>query len=86
MDLGVCDFAYDPGTTVQTISGEEYMIASSTVDKPGWTLFCLTRVKDAVAELNTVSKSAVIALVLMLCLFSAFSIYFLSSIVLPIKS
>lgn len=79
------DFAYNPGTTVQTISGEEYMIAASAVDKPGWTLFCLTRVKDAVAELNTISKSAVIALVLMLCLFSAFSIYFLSSIVLPIK-
>lgn len=79
------DFAYDPGTTVQTISGEEYMIASSAVDKPGWTLFCLTRVKDAVAELNTISKSAVIALVLVLCLFSAFSIYFLRSIVLPIK-
>lgn len=79
------DFASVPGTTVQTISNEEFMIASSTVDKPGWKLFCLTRVKDAVAELNTISKSAVIALVLMLCLFSAFSIYFLSNIVLPIK-
>lgn len=79
------DFAFEPGTTIQTIDGEEYMMVSAEVEKPGWKLFCLTRVKDAVAELNTISQSAVIALIIMLCLFSAFSIYFLSNIVLPIK-
>lgn len=73
-------------TSVETIDKDEYMITSATIDKTGWTIFYLTRISDAIAELNLISRCAVFFLIIILCLFAAFSMYFLRSIVIPIKN
>lgn len=73
-------------TTLEVIDNEQYMITSSDIDKTGWTIFYLTRISDAIAELNVISRGAVIFLIVMLCLFAGFSAYFLQSIVIPIKN
>lgn len=73
-------------TILETINHEEYMITSSEIIKPGWTIFYLTRISDAIAELNVISRGAVIFLIIMLCLFAIFSAYFLRNIVIPIKN
>lgn len=73
-------------TTLEVIDNEQYMITSSDIAKTGWTIFYLTRISDAIAELNVISRGAVIFLIVMLCLFAGFSAYFLQSIVIPIKN
>lgn len=73
-------------TILETIDREEYMITSSEIAKTGWTIFYLTRINDAIAELNVISRGAVIFLIIMLCLFAIFSVYFLRNIVIPIKN
>lgn len=73
-------------TILETIDNEQYMITSSDIDKTGWTIFYLTRISDAIAELNIISRGAVLFLIVMLCLFAGFSAYFLQSIVIPIKN
>lgn len=73
-------------TIIETINREEYMITSAEIIKPEWTIFYLTRISDAIAELNVISRGAVIFLIIMLCLFAIFSAYFLRNIVIPIKN
>lgn len=72
-------------TILEVIDNQEYMITSSNVAKTEWTIFYLTRISDAIAELNVISRGAVGFLIIILCLFATFSVYFLRNIVIPIK-
>lgn len=49
----------DERTKLEDIDNNEYMITSAIVDKTGWTIFYLTKISDAIAELNFISRCAI---------------------------
>lgn len=73
-------------TRLEDINNDDYMITSATVAKTGWTIFYLIKISDAIAELNFISRCAIFFLIIILSLFTAFSMYFLRGIVIPIKN
>lgn len=64
---------------------ESFQINSSRVSKTSWRILCLTKIEDVTAELNEITRIGGILLIVILCLFSFFSVFYFRNIVFPIK-
>lgn len=83
------DMLQTDGTTERTrleiISGEEFLVSSSYVNKTAWTISCLTKTDDITVELNLITRNGAAILFFILTLFGLFSIFYFRNIVFPIK-